>query len=213
MILYNTLFCLLSRTVNKTCILGWICALLLFSCGYQFSPSTYEGEKISISIPYIQGDPSALFNNALASSLAQSGRFHCLQSGGDFTVEVVLLSDTNDRIGYRYDRDDVTGSRKPNVLGIENRRYIIAQVTVYDAHSAGIVLGPLPIKAFVDYDYVDYGSPRDLNTHTSNGMIPTIQYSYGQLNTVEGAHDDASVLIYQKLSDRIVDVISYQIFK
>ena len=199
--------------MNKPFFIFFILPFFLSGCGYRFTPTTYEGERISLTIPYIQGDPSALLNNTLVASFSNSGRFRCIQGGGDFNLEVVMLSDLNDRIGYRYDRDDVTGSRKPNVLGVENRRHIVAQLTLYNASSGSVIIGPIPIKAWVDYDYVDYGSPRDLNTQTPVGTVPTIQYSYGQLNTVEGAHDDASVYLYQKLSDQIVGVVSDHLFR
>lgn len=185
---------------------------LLSSCGYHFTPTSYEGDRVSISVPYIQGDPEAIFNNQLTSTLARSGRFDCVQSGGDFMLQVVILSDTNSKIGYRFDRDDVTGSRRQNILGVENRRTIVTQVTLYDAHSGDVLFGPVPITSYVDYDYVDPGSPRDLNTTAPSGAIPTIRYSYGQLNTVEGAHDDASTNVYQGLSQKIADSIINKIF-
>lgn len=187
-------------------------ASLLSSCGYHFTPTTYEGDRVSISVPYIQGDPEATLNNQLTSTLARSGRFDCVQSGGDFMLQVVILSDTNSKIGYRFDRDDVTGRRRQNILGIENRRSLVTQVTLYDSHSGDVLFGPVAVTSQVDYDYVDPGSPRDLNTTTSSGTIPTIRYSYGQLDTVEGAHDDASPPMYQGLSQKIVDSIIHRIF-
>jgi hypothetical protein len=188
-------------------------AFALASCGYRFTPSQYEGERMSLSIPYIQGDPEALFNSELSRVFASSGRFDCLQSGGDYTLGIVLLSDTNDRIGYRYDRDDATGRRKPNILAVENRRNILAQVTLYDSHSGDVILGPMPIKASSDYDYADPGSPKDVVTYTPYGPVPSIRYSYGQLNTVEGAHDDCSPKVYTTLSQKILQAIENQMFR
>lgn len=185
----------------------FIClTFVVSSCGYHFSQSSSDSDlTYSISVPYIQGDPDAYLNNELASQLANSGRFHCVQSGGDFTLQVVLLSDTNERIGYRYDRDDVTGKRKSNILGIENRRNIIAEVTLFNASTSEVVYGPAKIKAWADYDYVDSGSPRDLNTFIAPGKTePTIRFSLGQLDTVEGAHDDASLPAYRHLARQVV---------
>jgi len=187
-------------------------AIIFSSCGYHFTPSTYQGESVSISIPYIQGDPEAVLNDELANVLSSSGRFTCVQSGGDLMLQVVILSDANDRVGYRYDRDTVSGARKPNILSIENRRNLTTQVTLYDAHSGEVLFGPLPIKASVDYDYVDYGSPDDLSTTTPYGTVPTIRYSYGQLNTVEGAHDDASPNMYRGISQKIMQSIINKLF-
>ena len=187
-------------------------AIFFSSCGYHFTPTAYEGERVSISIPYIQGDPEAILNNELADVLSSSGRFTCVQSGGDLMLQVVILSDANNRVGYRYDRDTVTGARKPNILSIENRRNITTQVTLYDAHSGDVLFGPVPIKASVDYDYVDYGSPDDLSTTTPYGTVPTIRYSYGQLNTVEGAHDDASPNMYRGISQKIMQSIINKLY-
>lgn len=124
-----------------------------------------------------------------------------------------MMSDSNDRVGYRYDRDRVSGRRRQNILGIENRRKVTARVTLYDSISGDVLFGPTPITAFVDYDYVDPGSPRDLNTTTPYGTVPTIRYSYGQLNTVEGAHDDAGPNLYGILSQKILEAIANQLFK
>lgn len=191
------------------CPVLWI----LSSCGYQFTSSTFEGEQVTLSIPYIQGDPKAQLNNELVKAFASSGRFHCMQSGGDFFLQVELLSDSNDRIGYRYDRDTSSGKRLQNILAVENRRNLIAKVTLYDSHSGDVIFGPWPVKASADYDYADPGSPRDLDTITPYGPFPSIRYSYGQLNTVEGAHDDSSVNLYGKLSQTIVQSIVNQLFK
>jgi len=197
--------------LSKACV-AFAIATFFSSCGYHFTPSTYEGESVSISIPYIQGDPEALFNNELANVFSSSGRFTCVQSGGDLMLQVVILSDANNRVGYRYDRDTVTGARKPNILSIENRRNLTTQVTLYDAHSGEVLFGPVPIKASVDYDYVDYGSPDDLSTTTPYGTFPTIRYSYGQLNTVEGAHDDASPNLYRRISQKIVQSVINKLY-
>lgn len=197
--------------VNKALFLTAF-ALVLSSCGYHFTPTISEGERLSISIPYIQGDPEASLNNELTSALSRSGRFDCFQSGGDLMLQVVVLSDVNDKIGYRFDRDNVTGVRRQNILAIENRRSITAQVTLYDSHSGEVLFGPIPIKANIEYDYADPGSPRDLDTTASFGTIPTIRYSYGQLNTVEGGHDDASPNIYRGLSQKIVQSVINKIF-
>jgi hypothetical protein len=198
--------------VNTKIFSTLILFLVLSSCGYKFTPEEYDGEKISISIPYIQGDPEANLNNELISTITKSGRFTYAQNSSDYFLQVLILSDTNDYIGYRYDRDKVSGARRQNILSIENRRIISSQVTLYNSRTRETVFGPLPIVATVDYDYVDYGSPRDLNTHTPNGTIPTIRYSYGQLDTVEGAHDDASRNVYKRLSQKILECISNSLF-
>ena len=181
----------------------------LFSCGYHFSQSP-EGEKMSITIPYIQGDPESELNNELVAAFSQSGYFKCVHSQAEYFLQVVILSDDNDRIGYRYDRDNSQGNREKNIISVENRRKIGAQVTLFNEKNE-VVFGPVPFNTCVDYDYADYGSPDDLETLVNGQKIPTIRYSYAQLNTIEGAHDDAGRYLYKKLSQMILQSIEYQI--
>jgi hypothetical protein len=141
--------------------LPFLLLFMLSACGYRSLNSGFD-DTPSISVPYIQGDPDATLNNELVSQLSQSGQFHCVQSGGDLLLQVVLVGDTNERIGYRYDRDNTTNKLEKNLLGVENRRCVTAEVTVFNAHTEEVLLGPCLIKTSNDYDYVDSGSPREL---------------------------------------------------
>ncbi len=164
-----------------------------------------EEEGHSISIPYIQGDNRAILNNELVRQLSESGQFYCVQNGGDFVLQVVLAADTEERIGYRYDRDNTSGKLEKNLIGVESRRGLVAEVTLLNAHTEEKVFGPCIVKASADFDYFDPGSPRDLSFVNQKGVPESVlQFSLGQLDSVEGAHDDASVPAYRLLSQKIV---------
>ncbi|MES2199179.1 MAG: hypothetical protein V4489_03315 [Chlamydiota bacterium] len=176
--------------------------LLLFltsCCGYHYS--SQEESAQTISVPYILGDPDALLNNELVYQLSSSGEFSCLQSGGDFILQVVIASDTHERIGFRYDRDNPSGSLEKNILGVEDCRSIIAMVSLIERSSGKVILGPSEVRASVDYDYTDPGSPRDLLFAKSQPIMP---FSLGQLDSYEGAHDDAARPLFRQLSKKIV---------
>ncbi len=173
--------------------------LLLGSCGYHYSSQEESGR--TISVPYISGDSDALLNNELVYQLSSSGEFSCLQSGGDFTLRVVVVSDTQERIGFRYDRDNPSGSLEKNLLGVEDCRSIIAMVSLIEQNSGKVVMGPLEVRASVDYDYTDPGSPRDLLFAKSQPIMP---FSLGQLDSRESAHDDAAKPLFRQLSQKIV---------
>lgn len=173
--------------------------LLLTSCGYRYASQEQSGR--TISIPYISGDSDALLNNELVYQLSSSGEFSCLQSGGDFTLQVVLVSDTQERIGFRYDRDNPSGSLEKNLLGVEDCRSVIATVSLLEQSSGKVIMGPLEVRASVDYDYTDPGSPRDLLFAKSQPIMP---FSLGQLDSREGAHDDAAKPLFRQLSQKIV---------
>lgn len=173
--------------------------LLLTSCGYRYT--SQEDSVRTISIPYILGDPDALLNNELVYQLSSSGEFSCLLSGGDFILQVVLLSDTKERIGFRYDRDNPSGSLEKNLLGVEDCRSIVAMVSLVERTSGKVILEPSEVRASVDYDYTDPGSPRDLLFAKSEPIMP---FSLGQLDSHEGAHDDAARPLFRQLSQKIV---------
>ena len=176
--------------------------LLFSSCGYHFD----GGEKIAISVPYVIGDEEGRLTDALASALAKTATFQYVKGGGDWTLLVVVKDTDHDRIGYRYDRDDKSGKLRDNVIGIENRETITIEVTVQNAKTGDIIIGPQILKGRADYDYVDEHSLQDLAFIDRDGEQETsIAFSLGQLDSVAAAGQDASDPVYRELAQRIVD--------
>lgn len=180
--------------------------LLLLGCGYHFEGSQEGDGMISVSIPYIKGDGEGRLNSELAKALSASGMFDYVQNGGELILEAAIIADGDDRIGFRYDRDPTTGKRRDNIVGTENRRSISAQVTLIDAYTHEALVGPQVVEAAADYDYVDSNSIRDLTFITTHGIPQKVlDFSLGQLDSVEGAHDDTSIVVYRCLAQKIVD--------
>jgi hypothetical protein len=62
------------------------------------------------------------------------------------------------------------------------------------------------IKAFADYDYVDSNSIRDLTFRSGHHQHEkTLDFSLGQLDSLDGAHQDASAPIFRLAAQKIVD--------
>ena len=183
--------------------------LLLFGCGYHFEGSEQDNTSMTtISVPYIKGDREGQLNTEIVRALGSSGQFDCVQSGGMWVLEAAIVSESDDRIGFRYDRNPTTGHLRDNIVGTENRRTINVQISLIDSYTSEVVLGPQIVKAFADYDYVDSNSVRDLTFDGPHGVpIKILDYSLGQLDSVEGAHDDSAALIYRILAQKIVDGI------
>ena len=180
----------------------YLLALLLFaSCGYRYPSEEEITYSQTISIPYIAGDPDGILNNELTYQLSASGKFCPAQSRGDLILQVVILSDTHERIGFRYDRDNPSGDLEKNLLGVEDCRMVIAEVSVIERGSDKVILGPCEVRASVDYDYTDPGSPRDLLFAKTQPIMP---FSLGQLDSQEGAHDDSARPLFKILSQKIV---------
>ncbi len=186
----------------------WVCFFsltTLLSCGYHYKPSEAAyADALDITVPYIVGDIDAVLNNELVYQMSSSGRFRCTQSGGVYVLQAKLLSDTQTRIGFRYDRDNASGKREENLLGVEDRRSVTVEVSLIDTRSNKVVVGPFEVSSDVDYDYIDPGSPVDLLFTPSSGSAQSIiQFSLGQLDSYEGAYDDTSRRLFRKLAEKV----------
>ncbi len=185
--------------------------LILCGCGYSFEGSHPSGGVLSISIPYIKGDVEGQLNNELAKALSTSGVFDYVQNGGELILEAGIIADGDDRIGYRYDRNPTTGVLRDNIVGTENRRSMSATFKLIDSYTQEIVLGPQVIRATADYDYVDSNSIRDLVFLNTDGTPEKVlDFSLGQLDSVEGAHDDTTLVVYKTLAQKIVQGLIVQ---
>lgn len=174
----------------------------LTGCGYR----SEGGEPISVSIPYVIGDYEGELTDALVWAFSRTSQFRYTQGEGDWRLEAKVLDTVNDRIGYRYDRDDKSGKLRSNVIGTENRRTVSLQVSVINATTGCLVWGPHILKADGTYDYVDTNSLQDLSFVNQEGIRQTsIAFSLGQLDSVGAAGEEAIYPIYRKLAQKIVD--------
>jgi hypothetical protein len=185
--------------------------VLLIGCGYHFEGGESASSMTSISIPYIKGDGEGLMNSELAKALSASGKFDYVQNGGELILEAAIVADGDDRIGYRYDRKPTSGKRRKNIVGTENRRGMSVQITLIDAYTHEVLLGPQIVRGTADYDYVDSNSIRDLTFTTTRGVPQKVlDFSLGQLDSVEGAHDDTNAVVYRIIAQKIVDGLIVQ---
>jgi len=181
---------------------------LLCGCGYQFQDTS---EKTTISIPYVKGDNEGQLTNELIRQFASSGAYQFVHSGGHLRLKVAIIGDSTDRIGYQYDRKEFSGKRERNLQANENRRNITAEVTLVDERTDEVLFGPTHMTASADYDYVDINSIRDLAFVTPSGKIESVmQLSLGQLDSVEGASDDAIMALYRYLAAKIAQAVMAQ---
>lgn len=183
-------------------------ALASSGCGYRFEGSEEKGDLVTISVPYVNGDIEGQLNAELIKALSASGRFDCIQNQGQLVLEVSVIADADDRIGYRFDRNPTSGKLRKNIVGTENRRTISAEVRLLDGSTKEIVMGPQIVKGLSEYDYVDSNSIRDLTFTNTDGKPETIlNFSLGQLDSIEGAHDDSSIVAYRNLARKVVDAL------
>lgn len=176
------------------------------SCGYRFERG-FEG-KTTLSVPYVQGDFEGKFTDALIRAISQSGAFEYERTCGRLSLEVAVMNDENERIGFRHDRSNNTNELRKNIIGVENRRTLCATVTLIDSATEEVILGPYSVKESVVYDYLNENSPEDTSFINSDGIRETsIAFSLGQLDSKDFAEKDALHPLYQRLAQKIIDGI------
>ena len=175
-----------------------------------FLPAGYRvatSDTIAIEVPYVVDDHEGKLTNALAYALSTTAQYRYVQKRGDWVLKVAVLSDKNDRIGYRYDRNPVSGKLKESIAAAENRKHITAEVKVIKASTGELVLGPQKIKVSAAYDYDDPSVLFDLafTDPQSGATQPLIDVSLGQLDSVAAAGENAVEPIYKELAQRIIE--------
>lgn len=190
-------------------------ALFFFaSCGYHFEgdrSSSDASHSTTITVPYVEGDSEGQLTNALVRALSGSGRYECVQDGGALVLNVKVVSDTNERIGFRYDRKEISGALEKNLFPGENRRTLCVEVTLVDAATGEVLVGPSQARSFAEYDYVDVNSLEEISFDVVPGVRETVMnFSLGQLDSIEGAQDDSAAPLYRSLAEKIVDGIIHK---
>jgi hypothetical protein len=168
-----------------------------------------QDEQITLSIPFIKGDKDGMFSKCLTQQIALAGIGEFSSRNTRYEIHVSLSPDQLERIGFRYDREP-NGTFKPNIIGTETRKNVVATVELYDLLYDKVVFGPQTFKAQGDFDYVDSDNIADMSFLNSQGQRNLVfSYSLGQLNTIEGAQDAVSASIYTELSKHIVDELAF----
>jgi hypothetical protein len=183
-----------------------VALLFLASCGYRFeNEEPVLSTAMTITVPYVKGDTEGLLTSELIHQLTNAG-FNCVQGGGDLILNGVVVADNSERIGFRYDRHGPTGKRRHRLIASENRRVVTVEISLVDTRTNEIVLEPTKITADSDYDYIDPYSIRDLLFIDDDGVPRrSLNFSLGQLDSIEGATDASGALVFRLLSQKIVD--------
>ena len=179
----------------------WTAFFLLTGCGYRFP---HEEEKVSISIPYVKGDEEGALTKELIKQISASTSYEYTRQGGDLILKTVIIGSGSEQTGFRYDRKEVGGKLEHNLVVSENRRNITAEITLIDGTTNEVLYGPTHVIGSADYDYSDVNSLPSLSYVTPSGKIePLLQFSLGQMDSIEGAQDDAAIAAYRHLAAQI----------
>ncbi len=182
----------------------WIALTFFFSgCGYHFGQGSLPSQYHTMTVPYVCGDHTGILTSSLIKELSRSGAFLYHQDCADLILKVSIVDYSEDNIGYRYDvkdddnnHDEHIKINKRSIIPVETRLTVFAEVTVVEACSGCIKLGPAQIRASVDYDHDYYYSPLEIN-----------QYSLGQLTDAEEARCSVMSPLSKVLAEKIVDLV------
>ncbi len=181
--------------------------ILLSGCSYHWTPNFVGGDRPTLSVPFVDEDADGMLTAQLIAAISTSGIADVKSIGGHYTLQVVILNEETEKIGFRIDQQKVDGSLRKDLFASEARRSITAEVSLLQGGE--VVKGPFKISADAEYDYVDGDAIQDLTFVDSQGTLRTVlPFSLGQLEPSESAAKAASTPLYRKLSQKIVDVIS-----
>ncbi len=179
--------------------------LLLLGCGYQ---TISTEDRATISIPYARGDEEGFLTSAVISEINRTGLYDLVNSGGELEVKIAIVGNSEEVVGFRFNRTEKKGKVEPNLLATENRRHLAAEVTVFRASEEDPILGPIVVTAFKEFDYIDASTVQELAFVRPSGKLEkVIDFSEGQLDSIEGAQDNVLVPLYDDLAKKIAAVI------
>lgn len=191
----------------KAIFIGLFLSNLFFGCSYHWVAN--DGQR-TISVPYIVGDSDGEFTAELIHQCCATSNLS-VASDGRYRLEVTIVQDSVDALGYRRDPQKIDGKIRKHLTQNEERRTVLVDVSLLDRQDQKPIFGPLRLSSYVDYDYVDEDSLQDLQFQNMAGeKIIVLPFSLGQLESQEAAHDAAQRPLFQKLSQKIVDVITAQ---
>lgn len=182
--------------------------ILLSGCGYRWQPEFPSGERPTVAVPYIGGDMDGSLTAEVVRTITSSGLAEVRHGKADFRLHAVIIGEENQTVGYRRDRQKVTGEIKKNIVSCEGRKSITVEVTLYKRESDEIAYGPYRIASDADFDYVDGDSIQDLSFINKDGTPTTVlPFSLGQLESFESAQEASRRPLNEKLAQKIVDAI------
>lgn len=175
-----------------------LCASFVSCCGYHFGQNTgLQAIYSTISIPYVEGDVDGSLTAAIIKEFVRSGVFEYRQTGGSLLLNISLIDFNDENIGFRYDRRK-SGEMRKSIIPTETRRTSVVEVSVENAASGCVVLGPARFSASVDFDH-DYEYARDeVNV-----------FSLGQLSDIDQACDAVQTPLNKVLANKIVDYVTH----
>ena len=188
---------------------AWLVACcLLAGCNYT-SPSNQFGDEVAVmTVPLIRGDEDGYLRIGLAREISQTPGYAYSSSDGSYRVDVKIVKDSAETIGYAWDEKPITGEFIQRLYPNEARRNVKAMVSVTDIQQNKVVIDPFEVVASTDYDFVNPTALKNIEfTGVDGEGHSVLQYSMGQLDSEEGARGEAFAALANNLSKMIMGAL------
>ena len=184
-----------------------IIPLLFTSCGYQVLTSQSNPPLL---VPFVEGDNDGRLTNAIICAIQESGLYnYSLNDKAKYRLNIRLETSSVETLGYQYRTRNNDQDIENRLIENEGRRNVCVSLTLIDQEDGKTLWGPEKISAFSDFDYVDPDSFKDLAFIDQNNQLETVlNFSLGQLDSQEGATSSSISPAYQKLAQKITDVLA-----
>ena len=170
-----------------------LCLLILCASGcssWHLADSISSDKKISVAIPYVQGDDSGELTSRLVEAVNSQPGFN-VDDGGEYVLRVKLLDDAEDKIGYRYNPRELKKHVHKLILN-ESRAEALAEVRLLQKSSNNEIAGPAFILGNIEYDHQENTIDNNIN-----------DLSLGQLSDIDAAQDVTYIPLYRDLAQKI----------
>jgi len=184
------------KTYHRFFIAFLSLCIICCGCGYHAGQGSHLSPYRTISIPYVKGDWDGTMTAELVKQVSQSGTLTYVHDHGSLVLNVQLIDMYDENVGFRYDRSK-HGEVKKAIIPSETRLFAVAEVSLTEAGTGRIILGPVRLSADTVFDH-DYYTVRDgVNV-----------FSLGQVTDYDEAEDAAQRPLHARLASKIVDFIN-----
>lgn len=195
------------RTSISSLVIFFVCVFLA-GCGYRWQSEGFLDLPPTISVPYVLGDADGSLTAEIIRAITISGVGEVRQWKSQYRLEVAIAAAEGQTVGYRRDRQQISGESQKNLVASERRKAMTVQASLYESESGKLAYGPFRIESYVDFDYVDGDSIQDLVFIGPNGMRQVVlPFSLGQLESSEAAEEAAMRPLNAQIAKKIVDAI------
>lgn len=172
------------------------CLITLTGCGYRWGQGGLAERYHTITVPYVKGDRDGVITASIIRRLTESGAYEYRNCSATLVLNVKLIDIRDENIGFRYDRQK-GGMLDDTIIPTETRLTAVAEVSLVDSRNCCALLGPVLIRASVDFDHDYYNSRDGINV-----------FSLGQLSDYGEAYDAAQRPLSEALAMKIVDYVN-----